>query len=55
MKQICCADCRYAFFERIFDCNDDWRDYYYCTAGSVLIEIKDPIELHDCSDYWPCS
>lgn len=55
MKNVCCADCRYAFFERIYVNDKDWRDECYCTAGTVLIGIMDPNEIHDCGDYWPCS
>lgn len=55
MKNVCCADCRYAFFEREYDGDDDWRDNCYCTAGTVLIGIKNPNEVHDCSFYWPTS
>ena len=51
MKQICCIDCELCYDETSFDCNDDLEIRYFCQRGSVITEIEDPIELHDCADF----
>ena len=51
MRNICCLDCDYCAAEHDYDIEED---FYWCTAGSVLIYIDDPLEMHNCSQFEPC-